>query len=294
MRKNMSAGRKIFCLFSMLSLLFTINTMADEKGRKIMEAVDSLPAIEKMISETVLDIYDAQGKKLFSKKSRTGSFITDYKNKDKRLRRSISYFFAPADDKGNGALMIEVADGEDDQWIYLKGLRKPKRVMGSDKGSSFMGSDFSNGDISAKDIDDSEYTWLGTEKLSTLYASKKKKKKVSLKTEKIQSIFKSASLRDDYGYSKSIIWINVKSGLPLKVEYYNLSGQLEKSATLKSFTLKKNKDGKKIYIITSLEIKNVVKGTKTVMKVKKIKTGKAAAKVNPAIFKTKYLTRKWW
>ncbi|MBU3916820.1 outer membrane lipoprotein-sorting protein, partial [bacterium] len=256
MKGNIDKGRKILCLFGMLSLLLSFNAMADEKGRKIMEEVDSLPVLEKMISETVLDIYDAQDKLLFSKKSRTGNYISDFRDNKKRLRRSISYFFAPADDKGNGALMIEVPDGEDDQWIYLKGLRKPKRVMGSDKGSSFMGSDFSNGDVSARDIDDSDFTWLGTENLTTVYESNNKEQKVSLEVEKIQSVFKSAKQRDDYGYSKSIVWINVKSGLPLKMEHYNLGGQLEKSAELKSFTLKRNKDEKKIYIVTSLEIKN--------------------------------------
>ncbi len=279
----------IFGWISVLCLVIasTVNAETPEqKGRKIMEQVDSLPVMERMISETVLYIYDTQGKKIFSKKSRNANFTTDFRDKDKRLRRSLSYFYAPADDKGNGALMIEIDGDDDDQWIYLKGLRKPKRIIGSDKSSSFMGSDFSNGDMSARDIDDSNYTWLATEKVT--FKNKK------LTVEKIQSIFKDDKMKDDYGYSKNIVWMHVNSGLPLKMEMYNLSGQLYKTAHLKSFSVKKNRDGKKVFIPTGMEMKNVIKGTKTVMEMKKIKTGKAAAKIKPDIFKTDYLTRKWW
>ncbi|MCP4757503.1 MAG: outer membrane lipoprotein-sorting protein [Proteobacteria bacterium] len=287
-RKIEAVGRWLgllgtFCLFAASSALAET---PEEKGRRLMEQIDQRPVMEKMISETVLHIYDSQGKKIFSKKSRSATFAKDFRDHKKRLSRSLSYFYSPADDKGNGALMIEIPDADDNQWLYLKGLRKPKRVVGSDKSSSFMGSDFSNGDIGARDIEESNYTWLGTEKV----AFKKKK----LTVEKIQGVFKDEQLKENYGYSKTIVWMHVKSGLPLKMEYYNLNGQLAKKARMVSFSVKKNRDGKKIFMVTSLEMKNVLKGTKTVMKMKKIKVGKAAAKIKPAIFKVEYLTRKWW
>ncbi len=259
---------------------------AAEKGRQIMEAVDSLPTIEKMISETTLDIYNSQGTLLFSKRSRTARFVQDFRDKDKKLNRSLSYFYAPADDKGNGALMIENKNSDDDQWVYLKGLRKPKRIIGSDKSSSFMGSDFSNGDVAARDIDDYNYLWLASEKI--------KFKNKALAVEKIQGSFKDLQMKQDYGYSKSIGWIHVKTGLPFKMELYDLNGQLYKQATLLGFTIKENKDGKKVYIPTAMEMKNVIKGTKTIMSMKTIKTGNSADNINPGIFKIDYLTRKWW
>ncbi len=270
-------------------LTFAANGFAveeNQKGRQIMDSVDALPLIEKMISETTLDIFNSQGSLLFSKRSRTASFVQDFRDQDKKLNRSLSYFYAPADDKGNGALMIEKAGMDDDQWIYLKGLRKPKRIIGSDKSSSFMGSDFSNGDVAARDIDDSNYLWLATEKITF--------KNKTLKVEKIQSTFKDPQMRKDYGYSKNIVWIHVKSGLPFKMELYDLNGQLYKRATLLGFTIKKNRDDKKVFIPSSMEMKNVIKGTKTVMTMKNIKTEKTAGKVKPEIFKIDYLTRKWW
>ena len=276
-------------LMAVFSAVFSISLLAEtpaEKGRRIMEGIDSLPVIEKMIMETVLDIYDGQGKKIFSKKSRSATYNQNFRDREKRLSKNIGYFYAPADDKGNASLMIELADGDDNQWVYLKGLRKPKRIVGSDKSSSFMGSDFSNGDISARDIDDSDYLWLGTEKVAF------KGKKIT--TEKIQSTFKNRQKAEDYGYSKTIVWMHPKSGLPFKMEYYNLSGQLAKTSKLLGFTVQKNVDKKKVYFPAALEMKNVLKGTKTIMRLKNMKVESAAKKVKPGIFKIEYMTRKWW
>ncbi|MBF0240589.1 MAG: outer membrane lipoprotein-sorting protein [SAR324 cluster bacterium] len=258
----------------------------EEKGRAIMEAVDKLPAFEKTLSENVFKIYDSQEKLIFTKKARSANFHENYKDPQKRLSRAISYFYFPADDQGNSALMIEQEGADDDQWIYLKGLRKPKRVIGSDKSSSFMGSDFSNGDMAARDINDYNYTWLGTDTVNF--------KGKSLQVDKIQSEFKNQQNKDDYGYSKTIIWMDPRSGLVFKGEIYNLQGQLYKQMQLLSFLVKKNRDDQKIFVPGGFEMKNVIKGTKTVMEIDRFDVEQEADKVDPSIFNLQYLTRKWW
>lgn len=282
--------RKIASLFLSALLIPATMTLAEtpqEKGLRIAKAVDALPTLEKMTSESVFKIYDSQDNLIFTKKSRAASLTKNYKDPDNRLSQSISYFFAPADDKGNGALMIEQpGDKDDDQWIYLKGLRKPKRVIGSDKSSSFMGSDFSNGDVASRDIDDYHYTWLASE--TVIFKGKK------IQTEKIESEFKEQKKKEDYGYSRMVAWTHPKTGLIFKGETYDLNGQLFKKIRLLSFTVKKNKDGKKVFIPTGLEMKSVLKGTRTVMETKKIKAAKKAGNVKASIFNISYLTRKWW
>lgn len=286
MKKQLQKIGLILLSFALLPSIVAFAESPGEKGYRIMKGIDELPVIEKMNSDAIFRIHDAQGKLVFTKKSRSASFTSDYRNPEKRLTKSISYFYAPADDKGNGALMIENTVGDDDQWIYLKGLRKPKRVIGSDKSSSFMGSDFSNGDVSARDIDDSNYLWLGTETIT--FKGKK------IRAEKIQSEFKDKKMKEDYGYSKTIAWVHPKTGLVFKGEMYNLNGQLQKIMKMISFTIKKNRDGKKVFLVTGIEMKNVVKGTKTVMETQNIKVEKQTKKISPAVFTTSYLTRKWW
>ena len=266
------------------SLLFA--ETPEEKGLAIMQKIEQLPVVEKMLSETEMDIYDGQGKILFSKQSRIARYTENFRDADKRLSRSIGYFFAPADDKGNGSLMIEIPKDDDEQWIYLKGLRKPKRIVGSDKSSSFMGSDFSNGDIGPKDIEDYDYTWLGLESVSF--------KGKNIAVEKIQTVFKSKQMREDYGYSKSIIWIHSTTGLVFKGEMYNLEGQLEKTSTLIGFNTFKNRDDKTVFMPAETEMRNLLKGTKTHMKFKNIRVEKDADSINPEFFKVEYLTRRWW
>lgn len=287
--------KKIGSLSILLAVLFMLPfsallaETAQEKGYRIMKAIEKRPSIEKMTSQTIFKIYDTQEKLVFTKKSRSATLVKNYKDPESRLSQSISYFYAPADDKGNGALMIENdGDKDDDQWIYLKGLRKPKRVIGSDKSSSFMGSDFSNGDVAARDVEDSNYTWLATEKVPF------KGKKITV--EKIQSEFKNQKMKEDYGYSKTIAWVHPKTGLIFKGESYDLNGQLIKKMKMLSFAVKKNRDGKKVFIPTGMEMRSMLKGTKTVMQMppKSIKVEKQASKVKSSIFTTSYLTRKWW
>jgi len=278
-----------FILALMIFLLPFSTSLAEtpqEKGREIMERIDRLPVMEKVLNQINLYIYNSQGKVIFSKKVRGAQYYSDYQDETKRLIHALSSFYAPADDKGNGSLTVEVANDDDDQWIYLKGLRKPKRVIGSDKSSSFMGSDMSNGDMAPKNIDDSEYTWLGSD--TTSFKGKK------IPVEKIETMFKKKQMQKDYGLSKAIIWIHVRSGLVFKSEQYNLDGQLFKTTRLRSFKTLKNKDKKSVYTVTGSEVKNVIKGTKTIMKMSNIRTGAAAKSVRPDIFKTKYLTRRWW
>lgn len=301
-KRILSSAIAAFLLMGTQASMAKENTLAEcramndsaEKGYCLARYVDRLPVIEKQLNQGKLKIYDAQGKLLFTKKTRSASYHTHYNNPDARLSRNLAYFYAPADDKGNGSLIKEIKAEDDDQFIYLKGLRKPKRVIGSDKSSSYMGSDMSNGDLARGDLDEYNYKWLGTEKMSSVYKVGKKSKVITLKVEKVENSFKSPKKREDYGYSKTIIWANPETGLPFKIENYNMSGQLCKTATTKKFTVKKNRDGKKVYIPTELLVQNVIKGTKTVMQISKIKVEKKASSVKSEIFKTSYLTRRWW
>ena len=275
-------------LLGLASAPFILAQTPQEKGYQIMSAVDKLPVVEKMMSETTLNIYDTQGKRLYARKSRSAMYHENYNDPDKKLSRAIIYFFAPSDYKGNAALTIEVASEDDKQWTYMKGLRKPKRIVGSDKSSSFMGSDFSNGDLEARDINDYNYTWLATEKIAF--------KGKSIPVEKIEGTFKDQKKREDYGYSKGIFWVHPVSGLVFKGELYDLNGQLFKRMTLGGFVIKPNRDGKKVFIGTEIEMVNVIKGTKTIMEIdpNSIKVEGEVANINPDIFEESYLTRKWW
>ena len=74
-------------------------------------------------------------------------------------------FSTPADIKGTGVLQIEHIERDDDLWIYLPALRKSRRLVANNKKDSFVGSDFSYGDITLPKVDQYRHTLLRSEKL---------------------------------------------------------------------------------------------------------------------------------
>jgi len=126
-------------------------------------------------------------------------------------------FATPADIKGTGFLQIEHSEGDDDQWIYLPALKKSRRLVANNKKDSFVGSDFSYGDISLPKVDAYTHSVLRSENLSgqDCYV--------------IESVPKDDTVKHDSGYSKKTIWVRKDNFLEAKVEYYDLSGRLLKT-----------------------------------------------------------------
>lgn len=64
-------------------------------------------------------------------------------------RRSVLFFESPANLKGTALLTWDDPDPthDDMQWLYLPGLRKSRRVAVSERGRSFLGTDFSFEDM---------------------------------------------------------------------------------------------------------------------------------------------------
>lgn len=82
----------LVCALLIISFRVAMAETPQEKGRKIIEAIDELPVIEKMTSEVAFKIYDAQGKLLDTKKSPSAIYIENYKGPANRLSRNLSFF----------------------------------------------------------------------------------------------------------------------------------------------------------------------------------------------------------
>jgi hypothetical protein len=213
-------------------------------------------------------------------------YYRDYADPRQRLSRSINYFFAPADDKGNSTLSIELADSDDDeQYLYLKQTRKVRRIIGSSKSDDFMGSDFTLADIAPRDLDDYTYTWLGSEAVPF--------KGASIQTEKIESVFKSARKREDYNEGKAVIWVHPASGIVFQAERYDTTLTLTRRMNIRNIAKGANRDGKPVYYATVIEMANLNRGTRSEFIVTSRQT-EGETRLDPAIFTTEYLTRQWW
>lgn len=126
-------------------------------------------------------------------------------------------FSAPADIKGTGFLQIEHSEGDDDQWIYLPALKKSRRLVANNKKDSFVGSDFSYGDISLPKVDLYRHTLVRSEKIG------------DTECYVIESVPADVTVRANSGYSRKVSWIRADNFFEQKVEYYDLGSRLLKT-----------------------------------------------------------------
>ena len=142
----------IFVIFALAAATLALApfalSAAEASGRAAMQAVfDQFRMHPNQLAEVKLIIIDSSGRE------RTRYFRYLYKIFPSRTK-SLIKFYKPPDVRGTG-LLNESEDGSEDtdQWIYLPALRQVKKLTTSDKHKSFMGSDFTNADISGRQVD---------------------------------------------------------------------------------------------------------------------------------------------
>ena len=74
-----------------------------------------------------------------------------------KTEKRVYRFVAPADVQGTSILVFDYEAKPDDVWIYLPALRKTRRIVSSQRAQSFMGSEFSYGDLNIPALDDFDY-----------------------------------------------------------------------------------------------------------------------------------------
>jgi outer membrane lipoprotein-sorting protein len=145
-------------------------------------------------------------------------------------------------------LFIENKDRGDDQYMYLPALNVIRRIVGSQKDASFMGSDFTYADLESRDFDDAKHKLLGTKKVGSVscYVVESKPKRET--------------------YSKIVSWIRKADNVFLRIDYYDKRGQL-----LKVFTTRQVKKIGDMKVLTRFRLSNKQTKHATVIAVTDIK-----------------------
>jgi outer membrane lipoprotein-sorting protein len=167
------------------------------------------------------------------------------------LSRSVIVFHEPASVKNTRFLMKERAEGGDDQWIYLPGLGRVRRIAASEGDSSFMGTDFTYNDMETRDVAEDRHTILREERLGgyDCYV--------------MESVPKDPSSSQ---YSRRIQWIAKDIWIPVKAELYDKDGKLLK--VMRSERIEKVQ-GYHTVINTTME--NVQTGHATELNIQKLR-----------------------
>jgi hypothetical protein len=123
----------------------------------------------------------------------------------KRLVR----FSTPPDVKGTATLLIEHADADDDIWIFLPALHKVRRLVANNKKDSFVGTDFSYGDIIGQRVESWSHTLVGTEQLD------------GAETYVVDSVPLTDAVREISGYAKRRTWIRSDNFVAVRALYWD-------------------------------------------------------------------------
>ena len=170
--------------------------------------------------------------------------------------KSLMEFLSPADVKGTKFLNYEHVNKEDDQWLYLPALKRIKRIASKNKSGAFMGSEFSYEDLSAFNVE--KYRYPEGEVQKGMLDGKEVYLGESIPVSKYS------------GYTKLKTWIDPKTFLILKIEYYDRKKELLKTARFDDY-----KKIKGVWRMGKITMSNVQNDKKTILvwNDERIKTG---------------------
>lgn len=156
--------------------------------------------------------------------------------------KSFIYFHNPDDVKRMAMIIWVDPKKADDRWVYVPAMDSIRRIAAMDERAKFVGSDFTYEDGSGHDKGAFTNKFLPDEKV------------MGRDCWVIESVPKKT-----YSYSKRVFWIDKKTTLALRYNYYNTKGQLWKVA--ESMNMKVIKAGAKLYPThTKVQIKDLLSG----------------------------------
>jgi outer membrane lipoprotein-sorting protein len=189
--------------------------------------------------------------------------ITDKRGKERRreftmLRLDVeeggnqkyyTYFRQPSDVARLTFMVHKTSDGNDMRWIYVPAVDMIKPISADDKNSSFVGSDFSYEDVSGRHWTEDSHTLTGEAELNgtTVF------------------VVKSIPTQPYGGFSLKNSYIDKKTYLPLKEEYFDKDGTMTRV-----FTAEKIEEVDGILTVTARSMEDLKKGSKTVVTFSKI------------------------
>ena len=206
--------KNILCLALAAALIVTaapaISGTDDPQARAIMERVDARNDGDNQTGLMEMILIDKGGKERIRK------IQTFSKDKGEDTLK-LMFFMHPADVKDTGFLTFDYddPDRDDDQWLYLPALKKTKRIASSDKSGSFMGSDLNYSDMTARNLEDYDFTFF------------KDKKEMMVRGKKVWIIAsnpRSRDVMDETGYKKSLLFVRPDIDFVVRAVNWEQSG----------------------------------------------------------------------
>ena len=268
MRKN-AIRLSINMLFVALGTLVCLTPLTSfaQSAAEIMQENFVVTKVTDSESESTFILRNKAGKERVRK-----TFGTTKLKKNGIDNMRMTRFIEPTDVRGMVSLLIEQSEKDDDIWLYLPSMKKVRRLVSSNKRDSFVGTDFSYGDVIGHKVQDWEHLIVGEELID------------GFECYVIESTPKNKTIAKNTGYSKRVSWIQKEVYVTRKADMYNLSGALYKQMSFKDLQLVEPEKNR--WTARELRATNVISGHSTIVKVDKLKVNVG---VKTSYFTTRYM-----
>jgi hypothetical protein len=251
---------KKLIMFFIFNITYGGGILRAQEARRIIENANDVIDFQSSEMVTTLKICDDKGNCRIRQ-------VANATNRFGETTKTILKFLSPADIKGTTLLIYDYENKDDDMWIYLPALRKSRRLISSEKGKSFMGSEFSNADMSKPTLEDFNYRLIGAENLN------------GIDCWKLESQCKNEEIESKSGFTRKISWIEKETYLTRKVEYFN--GKEIPVKTMSMSDYRKQGNGK--YFAFKMEMKNLLNNRWSEITIDKFQQGSQMAETNFAV-----------
>lgn len=134
--------------------------------------------------------------------------------RDKGLFQTLVRFSAPGDIAGTAFLMLERGKDQSEQYIYLPGLKRTRRIVGREREGSFMGSDF---------------TYADMQRVDERYAKHKRLPDEKLGSDDVYVVESTLSADAPTAYGKVVTWIRKTDYIALRTRFFDRNDKLVKT-----------------------------------------------------------------
>lgn len=135
---------------------------------------------------------------------------------DSRSRKAVTRVVSGGSLKGSGFLNVEHPKAPDDLWVYLPAVRTARRLVSTNLGDSYLGSEFRYGDLVQLDPDDYRVTLRSDETVA------------GEPCHVLEIVPRDQRLVRDTGLSKQLLWLRKSNLIERKFEQYDRRGELLK------------------------------------------------------------------
>ncbi len=253
----------------MLSLLLSITfslLSQNNDAKEIMRRSQQVTRLAGLETQTTLEIRDDKGNVRTRKTLMASRLFQD------GTEKRVILFKEPAEVRGTGILIFDHPDKEDDMWLYLPALRKTRKIVSTEKSRSFMGSEFSNSDLSVASLDPFQYRLEGEETMDGEACWK------------ILITPVNSEVRSEYGFAEKLIWISKNDLVTRRAELKDVNMKPWKEVSYGGIKLVDPANGR--YFITRMEIINLQNRRSSLMTIEEVDFNPA---VNPEYFTLSFI-----